>query len=81
MIENIETDRLIEDKPLICIMATKFIPLSKIFKSRKVKLVHDSDKRTPLHYAIEANDVKAAAWCLENGNSNQTDNFGNSPIL
>jgi ankyrin repeat protein len=34
-----------------------------------------------LHYAIEANDVKAAAWCIENGNPNQRDNFGNTPLL
>ena len=34
-----------------------------------------------MHYAIEANDVKAAAWCIENGNPNQRDNFGNTPII
>ena len=39
------------------------------------------DGFTPLHYAIEANDVKAAAWLISKGNPNQQDNFGNTPIL
>lgn len=41
----------------------------------------DDDRRSPLHYAIEANDVKAAAWLISKNHPNQQDNFGNTPIL
>jgi len=45
-------------------LATKFIPLAQILKSREIVFPLDEDRRTPLHYAIEADDVKAAAWLI-----------------
>ena len=37
-------------------------------KGKRVELKPDLSGKTPLHYAVEADDVKSALWCLENGN-------------
>lgn len=36
----------------------------------------DKDGRTPLHYAVEADDAKAVYWLLGKGAKNVADNFG-----
>lgn len=41
IIDKIDLDMLIDGKPLICILCTKFIPLSIIFKDIKVNLKSD----------------------------------------
>lgn len=80
-IDRFELDRKIQDKPLLSLLATKFVPLEVIIRNKQINFPLDDDRRTPLHYAIEANDVKAAAWLISKGHPNQQDNFGNTPIL
>ncbi len=66
---------------MISILAQKFIPLHQLLKGRDISFPLDDDGRSPLHYAIEADDVKAAAWLIEKGHHNQRDNFGQTPIV
>ncbi len=57
------------------------MPLSLILKNKELNFPLDDDRRTPLHYAIESDDVKAAAWLISKGNPNQRDNYGHTPII
>ena len=66
---------------MISILAQRFIPLAQVLKGREITFPLDDDRRSPLHYSIEADDLKAAAWLIEKGNPNQRDNFGQTPIL
>jgi len=52
IIDKVDLNMKIDGKPLICILCTKFIPLSIIFKDVEVNLTNDEDNRSPLHYAI-----------------------------
>ncbi len=64
MIDQIDLARKVEEKPLLSILAQKFIPLHQVLKGREISFPLDDDRRSPLHYAIEADDVKAAAWLI-----------------
>ncbi len=46
--------------PLFNLLMNKFLPLPELLDSSPIKFEKDEDGRTPLHYAIEADDVKAA---------------------
>lgn len=46
-----------------------------------IKFKTDPDGRSPLHYAVEQDDVQSAYWCLSRGAKNKCDNFGNTPIM
>ena len=37
------------------------------------KKMRRRDGKTPLHYAVEADDIRSAHWCLENANPNLRD--------
>ena len=53
--------------PLISFLCNKFLPLESALGSIHVELKPDPDGRTPLHYAVEADDAKAVDWCLRKG--------------
>jgi ankyrin repeat protein len=45
--------------PLFNLLMNKFLPLSDLLENLPIKFEADADGRTPLHYAVEADDVKA----------------------
>ena len=62
-------------------LCNKFLPLANLLQDRNFQLQTDRDGRTPLHYAVEADDIKAAYECLKRGAKNVKDNFGNTPVM
>lgn len=81
MIDQIDLNLPIDGKPLLNILCQKFISLKEVLKDKKIEFKTDNDNRTALHYAIEADDVKAAFWCFENKIENTKDNYGKSAFL
>jgi ankyrin repeat protein len=67
--------------PLICILCTKFLPLNAHLVEKFIHFKSDENNRSALQYAVEADDVRAAHWCLKNGIENTKDNLGNTAIL
>lgn len=67
--------------PLFNLLMNKFLPLPELLDNSSIKFEKDEDGRTPLHYAIEADDVKAAEWLLSKGARNESDKFGNTPVM
>ena len=62
-------------------LCNKFLPLDTVFEGKHLELKPDADGRTPLHYAVEVDDVKAVNWCLCRGARNTSDKFGNTPLM
>lgn len=59
----------------------KFLPVEDLLEKFSINFLPDSDGRTPLHYAVEVDDVKALNWLLKKGASNTPDKFGNTPVM
>lgn len=62
-------------------LVNKFLPLDEVLGNSKIKFETDEDGKTPLHYAVEADDVKAVYWLLGKGSKNVADKFGNTPVM
>lgn len=81
VLDRIDVNSEVEGVPLLNLLCNKFVPLHAIFCDRQVHMQADVDGRTPLHYAVEVDDVKAAEWCLSRGAPDAKDSFGNTPLM
>ena len=67
-------------KPLINFFVNKFLPLDILLKDQNIDFQPDISNRNALHYAVEADDIKAVNWLLSKNCPFITDNNSESPL-